>query len=159
MTTCLAPTNTPTDIGAPADIMIACDDLYCDPFDTTARDRVQTLLIPGRHAAMSEHFASAQNAPATTPRTENINASQVKGEHAMSPSSSDQPSSADADYALVRGYSRELKIACDELHDNPFDTAARETLKTLIAERSKAADAALDRLTAEQSTPSPCRTR
>lgn len=77
----------------------------------------------------------------------------------MSPSASDRPSSADDDYAVVRGFSRELKIACDELHDNPFDSDAREALRTLLVERAPVADEAFYRLSAQSSTQSACRTR
>lgn len=53
---------------------------------------------------------------------------------------------ADSDIALVRGYSRELKIACDELHDDPFNLTARRKLIRLILQDSKTADAAKKRL-------------
>lgn len=53
---------------------------------------------------------------------------------------------AEADLALVRGYSRELKIACDELHGDPFDTNARAHLLRLILQGSEGADAANERL-------------
>ncbi|MEU0497976.1 hypothetical protein [Mycobacterium sp. NPDC006124] len=53
---------------------------------------------------------------------------------------------ADSDIALVRGYSRELKIACDELHDDPFNPTARQELIRLILRDSKSADAAKERL-------------
>lgn len=52
----------------------------------------------------------------------------------------------DSDVALVRGYSRELKIACDELHDDPFNPDARAQLMRLILQDSKDADAAKERL-------------
>lgn len=55
-------------------------------------------------------------------------------------------STADSDLALVRGYSRELKIACDELHDDPFNPLARQELIRLILQDSKTADAAKERL-------------
>lgn len=60
-----------------------------------------------------------------------------------------QPSTADSDIALVRGYSRELKIACDELHDDPFNSDARAQLMRLILD-SKNADAAQERLRRHQ---------
>jgi hypothetical protein len=47
---------------------------------------------------------------------------------------------------LVRDYSHELKIACDELHDDPFDSDARAHLLRLIVNDSKAADGAKRRL-------------
>jgi hypothetical protein len=53
---------------------------------------------------------------------------------------------AEADLALVRGSSHELKIACDELHDDPFDPDARAHLLRLILHDSKAADGAKRRL-------------
>lgn len=53
---------------------------------------------------------------------------------------------SDSDMALVRGYSRELKIACDELHDDPFNPIARQELIRLILQDSKSADAAKERL-------------
>ncbi|MBX9918347.1 MAG: hypothetical protein K2Y33_00725 [Mycolicibacterium frederiksbergense] len=52
----------------------------------------------------------------------------------------------EADLALVRSYSRELKIACDELHDDPFDSEARAHLLRLILQDSQSADAARARL-------------
>ncbi|CQD02034.1 hypothetical protein BN000_00087 [Mycobacterium europaeum] len=56
----------------------------------------------------------------------------------------------DSDIALVRGYSRELKIACDELHDDPFNPNARAQLMRLILHDSKNADAAQQRLQRHQ---------
>ncbi|MGJ6127386.1 hypothetical protein QN239_32930 [Mycolicibacterium sp. Y3] len=53
---------------------------------------------------------------------------------------------ADSDLALVRGYSRDLKIACDELHDDPLNADARAQLVRLILQDSKKADAAKERL-------------
>jgi len=52
----------------------------------------------------------------------------------------------DSDMAVVRGYCRELKIACDELHDDPFNPVARQELIRLILQDSKTADAAKARL-------------
>ncbi|ETB46603.1 hypothetical protein O981_27615 [Mycobacterium avium 10-5560] len=51
---------------------------------------------------------------------------------------------------MVRGYSRELKIACDELHDDPFNPNARAQLMRLILHDSKNADAAQQRLQRHQ---------
>lgn len=51
--------------------------------------------------------------------------------------------------AAVRTYSREVKIACDELHDDPFDIGARAALLKLIVDGSPEADAALTRALAE----------
>lgn len=56
----------------------------------------------------------------------------------------------EADLALVRRYSRELKIACDELHGDPFDTDARAHLLRLILQDSQIADAAKNRLNRTQ---------
>jgi hypothetical protein len=42
----------------------------------------------------------------------------------------------------VRGYSHELKIARDELRDDPFNADARAHLVQLILQDSKIADAA-----------------
>lgn len=53
---------------------------------------------------------------------------------------------AEADLALVRGFSRELKIACDDLYGDPFDTDARAQVVRLILQDSGAADAAIQRL-------------
>ncbi|CQD23333.1 hypothetical protein H7I87_08175 [Mycobacterium timonense] len=52
----------------------------------------------------------------------------------------------DPDLVLVRNYTRALKIACDELHDDPFDPVARAQLRQLIQEASPTADAAHQRL-------------
>lgn len=57
---------------------------------------------------------------------------------------------AEADLALVRAYSRELKIACDELHGDPFDADARAHLLRLILQDSKGVDAAKNRLSRTQ---------
>ena len=51
--------------------------------------------------------------------------------------------------AAVRAYSRDVKIACDELHDDPFDMNARAALHKLIVEDSPEADAAFTRALAE----------
>lgn len=53
---------------------------------------------------------------------------------------------AEADLALVRGFARELRIACDDLHGDPFDTNARAHLVRLILQGSDDADAANQRL-------------
>ena len=50
----------------------------------------------------------------------------------------------------MRRYSRELKIACDELHGDPFDTDARAHLLRLILQDSQIADAAKNRLNRTQ---------
>jgi hypothetical protein len=46
------------------------------------------------------------------------------------------------DLATVRAFSFALKIACDELHDDPFNPLARAELVRLIADDAAAADAA-----------------
>lgn len=51
--------------------------------------------------------------------------------------------------AAVRTYSRAVKIACDELHDDPFDSRARAALLKLIVEDSPEADDAFTRALAE----------
>lgn len=51
--------------------------------------------------------------------------------------------------AAARAYAREVKIACDELHDDPFDVNARATLLKLIVDASPEADAAFTRALAE----------
>lgn len=158
MTTCLMDEATVTTAATSNDIMIACDDVYVDPFDLAARARVHALLGDGKAESARYQFSRGATV-ATRTRSDNTSARHAKGEHTMSPSALNHPSSADDDRALVRQFSRELKIACDELHDDPFDVAAREAVKALIAEHGPAADAALDRLSAEPSAPSPCRTR
>jgi hypothetical protein len=52
----------------------------------------------------------------------------------------------DEDLAVVHDYSRQMKIACDDLHDDPFDTQARARLIALIKEQGPIADAAVGRL-------------
>ena len=51
--------------------------------------------------------------------------------------------------AAARTYSRDVKIACDELHDDPFNPQARAALLKLIVDDSSDADAALTRALAE----------
>lgn len=55
----------------------------------------------------------------------------------------------DPDIAVARNYAREVKIACDELHDDPFGLAPRARLLTLIVEGSLEADECWARLIAE----------
>lgn len=63
----------------------------------------------------------------------------------MSPS--DQPSTADqSDMDAVRAFIRTVRIACDELHDEPFNTDARATLVNLLKSDAPTADAALKRV-------------
>lgn len=52
----------------------------------------------------------------------------------------------DTDLALVRSYTRELKIACDELHADPFNPTARAQLVQLIEQAGHTVDAAHHRL-------------
>jgi hypothetical protein len=49
------------------------------------------------------------------------------------------------DIAAARTYAREVKIACDELHDDPFNPQARANVLKLIIDDSPEADAALVR--------------
>ncbi|WP_149655563.1 hypothetical protein [Mycobacterium simiae] len=55
-------------------------------------------------------------------------------------------SAEDADMAHVRSFAYKVKIACDDLHGDPFDQDARRALLSLLAEESRAADAAYTRL-------------
>lgn len=50
------------------------------------------------------------------------------------------------DLAELRSYATSVKMACDELYDDPFDRAARAKLLRLILEDSSQADAALERV-------------
>ncbi|EHB48643.1 hypothetical protein MycrhDRAFT_5484 [Mycolicibacterium rhodesiae JS60] len=60
------------------------------------------------------------------------------------------PIPIDSELATVRAFTRELRIACDDLHANPFDADARAKLVQMIESGSSAADAALARM---RSTP------
>lgn len=51
--------------------------------------------------------------------------------------------------AATRAYSRAVRIACDDLHCDPFDRHARAALLKLIVDGSREADAALARALAE----------
>jgi hypothetical protein len=51
--------------------------------------------------------------------------------------------------AAARSYALEVKIACDELHSDPFDRRARAAVLKLIVDDSTEADAALTRALAE----------
>ncbi|CAN5622476.1 hypothetical protein BH09ACT8_BH09ACT8_50830 [soil metagenome] len=51
--------------------------------------------------------------------------------------------------AAARTYSRSVKIACDELHDDPFNPQARAALLKLIVDDSSDADAVFLRALAE----------
>ena len=69
----------------------------------------------------------------------------------MSPS--DQPSAADqGDMDAVRAFIRTVRIACDELHDEPFSADARSALVSLLATDAPGADAALRRVEKALST-------
>ncbi|MDT5051797.1 MAG: hypothetical protein QOF66_163 [Mycobacterium sp.] len=46
------------------------------------------------------------------------------------------------DLATVRKFNFALKIACDELHDDPFNPVARAELVRLIKDEAPTADAA-----------------
>ncbi|WP_049743230.1 hypothetical protein [Mycolicibacterium goodii] len=56
------------------------------------------------------------------------------------------PPTAYSDLTLVRGYARNVEIACDFLHDEPFSPQARANLLRLILHDSRSADAANKRL-------------
>lgn len=63
----------------------------------------------------------------------------------MSPS--DQESASDqADMNAVRAFIRTVRIACDELHDEPFNADARAALVDLLNAEGPSADAALLRV-------------
>lgn len=51
-------------------------------------------------------------------------------------------SAGDPDLDTVRDFARNLKIACDELHDDPFNPDARAALLRLLESDCAAADAA-----------------
>jgi hypothetical protein len=53
------------------------------------------------------------------------------------------------DIAAARRYAREVKTACDDLYDDPFNRRARAALLKLIVADSSDADAALVRALAE----------
>lgn len=53
---------------------------------------------------------------------------------------------ADADRDAVRAFMYALRIACDDLHDEPFSAAARATLMELMAHSAPEADAAFRRI-------------
>lgn len=66
------------------------------------------------------------------------------------------PTVAD-DLALVHGFTRQVKIACDDLHDEPFNPEARAQLVRLITRDSETADAANKRLHADAQNASSAR--
>lgn len=51
--------------------------------------------------------------------------------------------SNDSDLMTVREFIRDLRIACDELHDEPFNTGARAAIINMLADRGPSADADL----------------
>jgi len=57
--------------------------------------------------------------------------------------------SVDADREIVRGYTRAMKIACDDLHADPFDPDALAQIETVLRD-SEVADAARTRLSRPQ---------
>lgn len=62
--------------------------------------------------------------------------------------SAETPPEAD-DLDAVRSFTRNLKIACDELHDDPFNPEARAVLMRLVEHDALGADAALARVERE----------
>ena len=50
------------------------------------------------------------------------------------------------DWTVVRDFIRDLKIACDDLHAEPFNPHARDTVLRLLQKGSPAADSALERV-------------
>lgn len=50
------------------------------------------------------------------------------------------------DLAQVRTFAYKVKVACDDLHGDPFDQEARKALLSLLVDESQAADAARARL-------------
>lgn len=65
--------------------------------------------------------------------------------HLGGPPAIAQPSTRETDNTLVRGFARDLKAACDDLYDEPFNPGARETVLRLL-NASGIADAAYARL-------------
>lgn len=57
-------------------------------------------------------------------------------------------SSNDSDLMTVRDFIRNLRIACDELHDEPFNAGARAAIIDMLGDRgpSAAADLAFGRV-------------
>ena len=60
----------------------------------------------------------------------------------MSPKNGIPPEPDPNDLATVRAFNFARKIACDELHDDPFNPVARAELVRLIEDDAPAADAA-----------------
>jgi len=67
----------------------------------------------------------------------------------MAHSSAGKPLDISPDIAAARSFARAVRIACDELHDEPFSPKARAELLALIVNDSPEADAALARALAE----------
>lgn len=59
----------------------------------------------------------------------------------------------DPDWTVVRDFIRDLKIACDDLHAEPFNTQARDTVLRLLQSDSRAADSALERVVRARQDP------
>lgn len=64
----------------------------------------------------------------------------------MGPVTATSASAGDPDLGTVRDFARNLKIACDELHDDPFNPDARAALLHLLESDCPAADAAFARV-------------
>lgn len=60
-----------------------------------------------------------------------------------------QPLYLTPDVTTARRFSRAIKLACDELYEDPFSARARAALLKLIVDDSHEADAALVRALAE----------
>jgi hypothetical protein len=60
-----------------------------------------------------------------------------------------QPLYTTTDISTARRFSRAIKLACDELYEDPFSRRARATLLRLIVDDSPEADAALVRALAQ----------
>ncbi|MEU0497883.1 hypothetical protein [Mycobacterium sp. NPDC006124] len=63
------------------------------------------------------------------------------------------PATNDPDWTVVRDFVRELKIACDDLHAEPFNPEARKRVLKLIQSDSPAADSALERVAETRENP------
>ena len=65
----------------------------------------------------------------------------------------EMPAPNDRDWTVVRDFVRELKIACDDLHAEPFKPEAREAVLRLLQTDSAAADSALERVAKTRENP------
>jgi hypothetical protein len=63
----------------------------------------------------------------------------------MSSRTCGRPPHNDMGLAVVHHYSRHVKMACDDLHDNPFDEEARAQILAIIAAQNLLADAVVSR--------------